>query len=136
MTNLWRPRVRTRFAATAGPVQDAVLDVQTFLISTHAAAAGMVEAWLQRLVEGMQGTMKTLIRRAARSVNEMGLQDFLFGHPAQIALLGLQFQWTADTQARCIFGSCRHYLGICFERQLYCKASPSRCHLLNGACTA
>ena len=64
--------------------------------------AGMVEAWLQRLVEGMQGTMKTLIRRAARSVNEMGLQDFMFGHPAQIALLGLQFQWTADTQARCI----------------------------------
>ena len=67
----------------------------------------MVEAWLQRLVEGMQGTMKTLIRRAARSVNEMGLQDFLFGHPAQIALLGLQFQWTADTQARCISASCR-----------------------------
>ncbi|KAK9841874.1 hypothetical protein WJX81_008571 [Elliptochloris bilobata] len=61
-------------------------------------AKGMVEVWLQRLVEAMQGTMKTIIRRAARSVNEMGLQDFLFSHPAQIALLGLQFQWTADTQ--------------------------------------
>lgn len=76
-------------------------------ISGYACCAGMVEAWLQRLVEGMQGTMKTLIRRAARSVTEMGLQDFLFGHPAQIALLGLQFQWTADTQARCASASCR-----------------------------
>lgn len=29
----------------------------------------------------------------------MGLEDFIFSHPAQIALLGIQFQWTADTQA-------------------------------------
>lgn len=29
---------------------------------------------------------------------EMDLEDFIFGHPAQIALLGIQFQWTADTQ--------------------------------------
>jgi hypothetical protein len=29
----------------------------------------------------------------------MGLEDFIFGHPAQTALLGIQFQWTADTQA-------------------------------------
>lgn len=34
-----------------------------------------------------------------RNVHEMGLQDFMFTHPAQIALLGIQFQWTADTQA-------------------------------------
>ena len=60
----------------------------------------MVEVWLQRLVEGMQGTMKAIIKRAASNVNEMGLQDFIFSHPAQTALLGLQFQWTADTQAR------------------------------------
>jgi len=46
----------------------------------------MVEAWLQRLVEGMQGTMKAVIKRAASNVNEMALADFLFGHPAQVAL--------------------------------------------------
>lgn len=62
--------------------------------------AGMVEGWLQRLVEGMQGTMKAIIKRAHRNVYEMGLQDFIFSTPAQVALLGLQFQWTADTQAR------------------------------------
>jgi hypothetical protein len=31
----------------------------------------------------------------------MGLEDFIFNHPAQVALLGIQFQWTADTQVRC-----------------------------------
>ena len=60
----------------------------------------MVEVWLQRLVEGMQGTIKAIVKRAARNVAEMGLQDFIFSHPAQVALLGLQFQWTAETQVR------------------------------------
>lgn len=40
-----------------------------------------------------------VIKRAVRNVYEMSLEDFIFGHPAQIALLGIQFQWTADTQA-------------------------------------
>ena len=60
--------------------------------------AGMVEVWLQKLVDGMQGTVKSTIKRAYRNVQEMALEDFIFGHPAQIALLGIQFQWTADTQ--------------------------------------
>lgn len=59
---------------------------------------GMVEVWLQKLVDGMQGTVKSTIKRAYRNVQEMALEDFIFGHPAQIALLGIQFQWTADTQ--------------------------------------
>lgn len=33
------------------------------------------------------------------ALQEMGLEDFIFSHPAQISLLGIQFQWTADTQA-------------------------------------
>lgn len=40
-----------------------------------------------------------MIKRAVRNVYEMGLEEFIFGHPAQISLLGIQFQWTADTQA-------------------------------------
>lgn len=53
---------------------------------------------MQKLVDGMQDTMKSVIKKAARNVNEMSLEDFLFSNPAQVALLGLQFQWTADTQ--------------------------------------
>ena len=33
-------------------------------------------------------------------LQEMSLEDFIFSHPAQVALLGIQFQWTADTQVR------------------------------------
>ena len=62
----------------------------------------MVEGWLAKVVDGMQGTMKAIIKRANRNVNEMKLDEFLFSHPAQIALLGLQFQWTADTQVSCV----------------------------------
>jgi hypothetical protein len=61
-------------------------------------AKGNIEVWLQRLVDGMQDTVKQTIKRAVRNVYEMGLEDFIFGHPAQISLLGIQFQWTADTQ--------------------------------------
>ena len=65
----------------------------------HSARhAGIVEVWLQRLVEGMQGTVKAIVKRAARNVYEMDLQSFIFSHPAQMALLGIQFQWTADMQ--------------------------------------
>jgi dynein heavy chain len=62
-------------------------------------AKGNIEVWLQRLVEGMQATMKAIIRRAHREVYEQELEAFIFGHPAQVALLGLQFQWTAEMQA-------------------------------------
>ena len=43
--------------------------------------------------------MKAIIKRVARNVYEMDLQAFIFSHPAQTALLGIQFQWTADMQA-------------------------------------
>lgn len=62
-------------------------------------AKGNIEVWLQRLVDSMQDTVKQIIKRAVRNVQEMPLEDFVFGHPAQISLLGIQFQWTADTQA-------------------------------------
>mmetsp|Transcript_5388 Transcript_5388/g.12712 ORF Transcript_5388/g.12712 Transcript_5388/m.12712 type:complete len:4322 (-) Transcript_5388:507-13472(-) len=61
-------------------------------------AKGNIEVWLQRLVDGMQDTVKQNIKRAVRNVLEMNLEEFIFGNPAQIALLGIQFQWTADTQ--------------------------------------
>ncbi|GFR42148.1 hypothetical protein Agub_g3000 [Astrephomene gubernaculifera] len=62
-------------------------------------AKGNIEVWLQRLVDGMQDTVKQIIKRAVRNVAEMPLEDFVFGHPAQVALLGIQFQWTAETQS-------------------------------------
>ena len=49
--------------------------------------------WLQRLVDGMQGTMKAIIKRAYRNVQEMSFEDFVFSHPAQVGLPPLQKFW-------------------------------------------
>lgn len=59
---------------------------------------GNVEAWLQVLVDGMKESLRAIIQRAYSEVNEQRLEDFIFGHPAQVSLLGIQFQWTADMQ--------------------------------------
>ncbi len=50
-------------------------------------AKGNIEVWLQRLVDGMQDTVKQCTRRAVRNVAEMALDDFIFNNPAQVSLL-------------------------------------------------
>ena len=62
-------------------------------------ATGNVEVWLQKLVKGMQSTVKSSIRQAVKDMQTQSLEEFIFSHPAQVALLGLQFQWTTDQQA-------------------------------------
>lgn len=63
-------------------------------------ARGGVEQWMHQLVTGMQDTMRALARQAMRDVFEQELGTYLFSRPAQMALLGLQFQWTLDTHVR------------------------------------
>lgn len=46
----------------------------------------------------MKGTVCAIIKQAQRDVYNQDLETFLFSHPAQISLLGIQFMWTADTQ--------------------------------------
>ena len=65
-------------------------------------AKGNIEAWLQRLVDGMQDTVKQNIKRAVRNVLEMRLEDFIFGNPAQVgfricwlSMIGLVQHWCA-----------------------------------------
>ena len=58
-------------------------------------AVGNIEAWLQNLVDGMQSTIKNVIRMAHGEVHEQDLETFIFQHPAQVSLLGIQFLWTA-----------------------------------------
>ena len=93
------PRTVPMHACPAcGGLQSTSLTLQ---VHECPVAAGMVEAWLAKVVDGMQSTMKAVIKRANRNVNEQKLDEFLFGCPAQVALLGIQFQWTADTQVSC-----------------------------------
>ena len=75
-----------------------VEEVNGILEPAPVFAAGNIEVWLQNLVDGMQNSMKGIIKMANRNVNEMDLETFIFGHPAQISLLGIQFLWSADMQ--------------------------------------
>jgi len=61
-------------------------------------AVGNIEVWLQNLVDGMQTAVKGIIKKANACVADMPLEEFIFSHPAQISLLGIQFLWTADMQ--------------------------------------
>ena len=62
-------------------------------------ATGNIESWLQALVDGMQDSVKSIIRKAHAEVQTQQLEEFIFGHPAQISLLGIQFMWTNDMQS-------------------------------------
>ena len=73
-------------------------------------ARGNVETWLQRLVDGMQDTIKAIIRKAATEVHEKSLDDFIFNNPAQVSLIGLQFKWTAEQQAA-LYGAAKQEKG-------------------------
>jgi dynein heavy chain, axonemal len=67
-------------------------------MDTHVDTKGNIEVWLQRLVDSMKNTVCAIIKAANRNVYNQELEAFIFSHPAQIALLGIQFMWTADTQ--------------------------------------
>jgi len=69
------------------------------LVDNPVMAQGNIEAWLQALVMGMQTAVKSIIKRAPTDFLEQELETFILSHPAQVSLLGLQFAWTADTQA-------------------------------------
>ena len=68
-------------------------------MDTPVDTKGNIEVWLQRLVDGMKDTVCAITKRANSNVHRQELETFIFGHPAQIALLGIQFMWTADTQS-------------------------------------
>ena len=46
----------------------------------------------------MQEAVRSNCKLAYSAVEEKELEEFLFSTPAQIALLGVQFKWTADME--------------------------------------
>ena len=75
-----------------------VKEVGGLLEPNPVIATGNIEVWLQSLVDGMQLAVRSIIKMANSAVFEQELEQFIFGHPAQISLLGVQFLWTADMQ--------------------------------------
>eukprot|EP01028_Stygiella_incarcerata_P006636 TRINITY_DN270_c0_g1_i1.p1 TRINITY_DN270_c0_g1~~TRINITY_DN270_c0_g1_i1.p1 ORF type:complete len:4523 (-),score=1222.92 TRINITY_DN270_c0_g1_i1:192-13760(-) len=59
---------------------------------------GNVEDWLNVLERAMQSTVKSVVKMSVGESESMKLDEFIKRFPAQVALLGIQFMWTADCQ--------------------------------------
>jgi len=77
-------------------MEDASKEVVPF--SHPMVAEGNVEDWLQGLEKTMQQTMRDIIRRCARECHNLSIHQLIEEYPAQVALLGIQFIWTADCE--------------------------------------
>ncbi|XP_032902051.1 dynein heavy chain 11, axonemal [Amblyraja radiata] len=64
---------------------------------------GQVEAWLNRVEESMQGTIRHQITEAVAAYEEKPRDQWIFDYSAQVALTSSQIYWTTD-------------VGIAFER--------------------
>ncbi len=95
---------KTKMLEMHSPDKECVKFVKTgpdklSLVDNPVLAQGNIEVWLQALVSGMQTAVKAIIKKAPADFLEQDLETFIFSHPAQVTLLGIQFAWTADTQA-------------------------------------
>ncbi|RKO94585.1 dynein heavy chain and region D6 of dynein motor-domain-containing protein [Blyttiomyces helicus] len=62
----------------------------------NCECTGPVEVWLNRLVDTMRKTLKTLLGEAVSSYEEKPREQWIFDHPAQITLAGTGIWWTTE----------------------------------------
>ena len=60
---------------------------------------GPVEVWLNRLIDSMRMTLKSLMGEAVSAYEEKPREQWIFDHPAQITLAGTQIWWTTEVNA-------------------------------------
>ena len=73
-------------------------DFEAIKLKRTCLASGSIEVWLGKLVIEMQRTLKQLCETAAAQCAELSLEAFVNANCAQFALLGIQFNWTAQFQ--------------------------------------
>ncbi|KAJ3096963.1 hypothetical protein HDU97_005410 [Phlyctochytrium planicorne] len=60
---------------------------------------GPVEVWLNRLVDSMRKTLRSLLGEGVSTYEEKPREQWIFDHPAQITLAGTQIWWTTEVNA-------------------------------------
>jgi len=102
------PHLQNVFDSTAG----LLFDKQKKYMATHLVAndkeevpfsnpftlQGNVEDYLCEVVKSMQDTMQDISRDCGSEVDGMGMEDIVNRFPAQICIMGLQFQWTTEVE--------------------------------------
>jgi len=74
-------------------------DTEVVNLTKTMEAKGNVEDWLNLLIDTMKLTVKDIAREGAANCDSMDLTKFAFEYCAQVALLGIQFQWTNDAES-------------------------------------
>ena len=59
---------------------------------------GNVEDYLGEIVQNMQETVHDISRDCGAECDGMGMEDIVHRFPAQIGIMAIQFQWTADVE--------------------------------------
>jgi dynein heavy chain len=73
-------------------------DTETIELVDGVQCEGMIEDWLCRLEKDMQKSVKKACKDGLLSIDKRDLKPFTFDTPAQIALLGIQMQWTSQLE--------------------------------------
>ena len=61
-------------------------------------AVGNIEDWLSQLLARVQKTVNITVQAAAVDCETMKIDEFTHKYPAQVSLIGIQFQWTMDCE--------------------------------------
>ena len=61
-------------------------------------AQGNIEDWLSQLLARVQKTVNITVQAAAVDCETMKIDEFTHKYPAQVSLIGIQFQWTMDCE--------------------------------------
>jgi len=69
-------------------------DEEVIELAQPVKCEGLIESWLNKLVDHMQDSLHDIARRAWEACLQLPLRDFVNAYAAQIALLGIQLIWT------------------------------------------
>ncbi|KAL3930957.1 MAG: hypothetical protein SGPRY_001318 [Prymnesium sp.] len=73
-------------------------DGETVPLIKPVRAEGNIEDWLNQLLVAHQKTINNVIKSAALDCEAMAIDEFTHKYPSQVALLGIQFIWTLDSE--------------------------------------
>jgi dynein heavy chain len=86
------------------------VDEEIVTLAKPVYADGNIEDWLAVLEKEMQRTLKAMAGEAAADCSTLELREFVDKNCGQFALLGIQFNWTAECQEA--LDKCRSSKGI------------------------
>ncbi|KAJ1633354.1 dynein heavy chain and region D6 of dynein motor-domain-containing protein [Pavlovales sp. CCMP2436] len=72
--------------------------IMTASLRSRVKAEGNIEDWLNALLREMQNSLRAIVRDAASDCEALDTADLTHKYQAQVALIAIQFKWTADCE--------------------------------------